>query len=177
MLRRELDAGFRESGWLVRRHYFYAGKLEAGAPFTRRQYRRLVAAQADEPVLVMRDERSERQWWIYRGAFYCENEGLQALEVKALVLEREAKRRRKLDRAIAYLEQGEQATSPSRTQIPDDVKLFVWQRDGGRCVGCGSNQRLEFDHVIPLALGGANTARNLQVLCEDCNRAKGASIA
>jgi MoxR-like ATPase len=64
-----------------------------------------------------------------------------------------------------------------RETIPDDVKIFVWQRDEGACVKCGSNLDLEFDHIIPVALGGSNTARNLQVLCEKCNRAKGARLA
>jgi 5-methylcytosine-specific restriction endonuclease McrA len=52
----------------------------------------------------------------------------------------------------------------------------VWDRDGGACVQCGERFELQFDHVIPLALGGANTAENLQVLCGDCNRAKGATV-
>lgn len=64
-----------------------------------------------------------------------------------------------------------------RPPIPDDVKMFVWQRDGGSCVKCGSQENLEFDHVIPLSKGGSNTARNLQLLCERCNRSKGAAIA
>ena len=76
--------------------------------------------------------------------------------------------------ALVFLEA---LDSPARTSIPDEVKVFVWNRDRGRCVKCDSNQRLEFDHVIPLALGGANTARNLQLLCETCNRSKGAAIA
>ncbi len=60
--------------------------------------------------------------------------------------------------------------------IPDDVKLFVWQRDGGRCVKCGSQEKLEFDHIIPISKGGGNTARNLQLLCEKCNRVKGGNL-
>jgi 5-methylcytosine-specific restriction endonuclease McrA len=41
---------------------------------------------------------------------------------------------------------------------------------------CGSQDRLELDHIIPLAMGGSNTARNIQVLCERCNREKGATL-
>jgi len=52
----------------------------------------------------------------------------------------------------------------------------VWQRGSGRCVSCGNNQNLEFDHVIPVAMGGANAARNLQLLCQACNREKGANL-
>lgn len=63
-----------------------------------------------------------------------------------------------------------------REPIPDNVKIFVWQRDKGRCVMCGSQEKLEFDHIIPLALGGSNTERNIQLLCEKHNRNKGARI-
>lgn len=61
-------------------------------------------------------------------------------------------------------------------RIPQEVKDRVWNRDGGKCVECGSNQNLEFDHIIPFSKGGANTYRNLQLLCESCNRSKSASI-
>ena len=64
----------------------------------------------------------------------------------------------------------------SREPIPESVRIFVWRRDGGKCVRCGNNERLEFDHIIPLAEGGSNTERNLQLLCEACNRGKGAKI-
>ncbi|MDC0514629.1 HNH endonuclease [Flavobacteriaceae bacterium] len=59
----------------------------------------------------------------------------------------------------------------SRT-ISQDVKDRVWNRDGGKCIECGSNENLEFDHIIPFSKGGANTYRNIQLLCEPCNRSK-----
>jgi hypothetical protein len=63
-----------------------------------------------------------------------------------------------------------------RKAIKPEIKNQVWNRDGGRCVRCGTNQKLEFDHIIPHSKGGADTYRNLQLLCESCNRSKGASI-
>ena len=63
-----------------------------------------------------------------------------------------------------------------RQYIPSSVKILVWRRDERRCVECGSQERLEFDHIIPVSTGGSNTARNLQLLCERCNRRKGAGI-
>jgi Holliday junction resolvasome RuvABC ATP-dependent DNA helicase subunit len=63
-----------------------------------------------------------------------------------------------------------------RQSISDDVKIFVWQRDRGCCAKCGSQENLEYDHIIPVSKGGSNTARNIQLLCEKCNRAKSSNI-
>lgn len=60
----------------------------------------------------------------------------------------------------------------NRTRIPEDVQIFVWRRDQGRCVKCGSRENLEFDHIIPVSKGGSNSARNIQLLCQKCNRTK-----
>ena len=64
----------------------------------------------------------------------------------------------------------------ARPRISDKDKTFVWQRDQGACVECGSKENLEFDHIIPFSKGGSTTPRNLQLLCEACNRRKGAHL-
>ncbi len=60
--------------------------------------------------------------------------------------------------------------------IPQDVRIAVAARDGGRCrmPGCGSTDDLHYDHVIPWSKGGANTVNNIQLLCGYHNRLKGA---
>ena len=63
-----------------------------------------------------------------------------------------------------------------REGIPEKVRREVWRRDGGRCAKCGSQEKLEYDHIIPLSKGGSNTARNIQLLCESCNRKKSDKI-
>lgn len=63
-----------------------------------------------------------------------------------------------------------------REPIPQHVQDTVWRRDGGRCVKCGSQENLEFDHIIPLSKGGSNTVRNIQLLCQKCNREKSNKI-
>jgi hypothetical protein len=71
------------------------------------------------------------------------------------------------------------ATAPAaarRQAIPERVRHEVWRRDRGTCVECGSRGRLEFDHIIPVSRGGANTVRNLELRCEPCNRRKGARV-
>lgn len=63
-----------------------------------------------------------------------------------------------------------------RKAITKSVRIFVWQRDGGKCSQCESRENLEFDHIIPISKGGSNTERNIQILCETCNRRKSAKI-
>ena len=63
-----------------------------------------------------------------------------------------------------------------RKHIPQNIKDKVWNRDGGKCAECGSSEKLEFDHIIPHSKGGADTYRNLQLLCEQCNRSKSNEI-
>ena len=72
--------------------------------------------------------------------------------------------------------QGDLAGSPGR-YIPTLVKEAVWRRDHGMCADCGSNELLEFDHIIPFSLGGSNTYRNVQLLCQTCNRKKWDSLS
>ncbi len=66
------------------------------------------------------------------------------------------------------------ASNPEKNSrfIPENVRNKVWRRDKGKCVQCETNKNLEFDHIIPFSKGGSNTARNLQLLCEKCNREK-----
>lgn len=62
---------------------------------------------------------------------------------------------------------------PHNRMIPAEVKLEVWKRDGGKCVTCGSNENLHFDHVIPYSLGGSSlVAKNIQLLCARHNLQK-----
>jgi hypothetical protein len=97
------------------------------------------------------------------------------LTVKHLVLSQDdtfADMRRDIER----FEGLEEAAATPREPIPADVRMFVWKRDQGCCVLCRNNERLEYDHIIPLARGGSNTERNIQLLCEGCNRRKAATI-
>jgi len=71
---------------------------------------------------------------------------------------------------------GEAEDKPDR-YVPPEVKLAVWRRDQGKCVQCKSKEKLEYDHIIPVSKGGSNTERNVQLLCEKCNREKAAEIA
>lgn len=60
--------------------------------------------------------------------------------------------------------------------IPPRVKERVAARAGDRCQHCQreivGKLRAEFDHVIPLILGGKHAETNLQLLCNECHAGK-----
>lgn len=164
---------------------FRAGKLRfpQNSVWFKKEYQKIIAQQLNEPVRL--GEQNERTYWTFQNKFYWDDDNLSSIEVKALALDREYKKKRKIQRAISRMEQVQTQSSSNLSQrlgnlpretIPNEVKMYVWQRDQGRCAKCGSNQYLEFDHIIPLSLGGSNTARNLQLLCEKCNREKGGNL-
>jgi hypothetical protein len=61
----------------------------------------------------------------------------------------------------------------SRGAVDPQRRVRLLERDGNKCVWCGSTERLVLDHVIPVALGGDNSDDNYQVLCRGCNSKKG----
>jgi len=158
-------------GW---RWCFARGETPLGPAWSTRRVRAIEAAQRERPVALVREGRACS--WLFEERFYREDEGLSEHDVLALVRERERRARRTLERAHATLARaGEGAPAPGRERIPADVRRVVFERDGGRCVDCGSDFDLQYDHVIPHSLGGASTAANLQVLCASCNQRKGVS--
>jgi hypothetical protein len=66
----------------------------------------------------------------------------------------------------------DRSITQSTRHIPRDVRQRVWQRYGGRCAECSSDQYLEFDHIVPVARGGSNSDGNVQLLCRRCNGEK-----
>jgi hypothetical protein len=111
--------------------------------------------------------------WALSGAEQCySDEELRLVFLDAIDLQR-----RKFERLKSRLDR--RAQSPLRTRreiVPEEVRIYVWRRDNGRCVQCGNDENLEYDHIIPVSKGGSNTERNIQLLCELCNRRKSDSI-
>lgn len=57
------------------------------------------------------------------------------------------------------------------------VRAVVFERDDYTCGYCGSRpERLECDHIIPVARGGSNDLDNLRAACGPCNRRKHAKM-
>jgi hypothetical protein len=164
-------------GFLFAKRYFFVGTGCPPVRLTARDVEEWGLRSGSVPVLVA--STKARRYWLYRGAFVWENQGLAPKDVMALIHDRDRKRVRALDRAHVLLdvEQGRSAEMPRRRQpIPREVRQEVFARDGGRCVECQSDFDLQYDHVIPWSHGGADTTQNLQLLCAPCNTQKGASF-
>lgn len=130
--------------------------------------------QASRPVLVGHDGKGSKFYaYLDRHFQFHDYVGYEAVwdELDA-VLHREQSRRASAHQLVEPAD----ARTSARGFIPQAVRLEVFERDGGACVSCGSRSELEFDHVIPVSLGGSSSEPNLQVLCRPCNRAKGAAL-
>lgn len=53
-----------------------------------------------------------------------------------------------------------------------EIRQFVYERDGGKCLYCTTPVRLDechIHHVFELSQGGTNHPSNLKTLCKDCH--------
>lgn len=64
----------------------------------------------------------------------------------------------------------------SGTHTADDIVL-IFKMQRGKCAYCRISIKngYDVDHIIPLAKGGTNWARNIQLTCEPCNQTKHAA--
>jgi hypothetical protein len=131
-----------------------------------------------EAIVISPDlNREERIGLLIVNHSYEAEEACELVDT-AIDAEFKAKLKDKKREIIKAIEEKYPSNLPEvkREPIPEDVKREVWRRDNGHCVKCNSQEKLEFDHIIPIIKGGSNTARNLQLLCQKCNRQKGEEI-
>ncbi len=126
---------------------------------------------------AVKDKLEGYNFHVYKDDLYCvDSESYTEEEQRLLIKEYYFKKEKKfksLQKEIHLFEKLDVAQGQSsREPIPEDVRFAVWRRDEGKCVKCGSKENLEFDHIIPVSKGGSNTERNIQLLCERCNREK-----
>ena len=94
------------------------------------------------------------------------------------------------DRGPSSPERGGPAVAPAPGALPESryiprrVKDEVWRRDSGRCayvsadgVRCGETAWLEWDHIVPRAMGGpSDTPANIRLLCRAHNQSEARRI-
>ena len=98
-------------------------------------------------------------------------------QIRLLILEDFDKERRYFEKLkTKFDETTNSEITYKRPRIPENVRIEVWRRDGGKCARCGSREKLEYDHIVPISKGGSNTARNIELLCEKHNRSKSNNV-
>lgn len=121
-----------------------------------------------EPELVKVYEKIRSGIWVYNGIFKLVDawqERINTRKVFKFKLEL-------LDDEVIAINSEPHDIEHNRI-IPTAVKLEVWKRDKGRCVKCGSQDNLHFDHIIPYSKGGSSlVAENIQILCARHNLQK-----
>ena len=53
--------------------------------------------------------------------------------------------------------------------IPKKVKEIVWERDGQRCIICGSHYAMPNSHFIRRSQGGLGIEENIVTMCQRCH--------
>lgn len=131
------------------------------------------------PVFLFSDKNGSdlEVVFIFQNSAYVVTGHFSEEEKSLLVQAEHDKERSKFERLKRKFELAQNLDEkPKRRPIPEDVRVAVWRRDQGTCVRCGSRKRLEYDHIIPVVEGGGDSVRNVELLCESCNRSKGANI-
>jgi hypothetical protein len=132
------------------------------------RFGRLSATQLRRPVFVTKCDG--RAWWWYLNRCWWDDDNLRSRELEDVVLRRDLERVFQADtraRArIAVL--GEAAEADGGPAVPDSLHLSVWSRHRGRCVDCGSAERVNFDRIMATSRRSSETPRNFELRCQTC---------
>lgn len=126
------------------------------------------AASSESPELVRVYEKLLKGMWVYNGTFHLTDAWAEV-----------SGGRRVFKFRLKALEGSSAGTLPRKEPtrvIPSAVKKEVWVRDGGKCVLCGADDEIHYDHELPFSRGGSSTIDNVRILCARHNLEKGARI-
>ncbi len=115
--------------------------------------------------------------YAFKGFYYSIKGHYTEDQIRLLILEDFDKERQRFEKLKTKFDDTYSLEfSYERPRIPESVRVEVWRRDGGKCARCGSREKLEYDHIVPISRGGSNTARNIELLCEKHNRSKSNNV-
>ena len=139
-----------------------------------------VLAQAAESELLYETNILQRLWF-YSGFLLYVNRQCRSerdyeyikLKVEEHVLERGDEYQKLIDKISRLRQISKNRQQITRKQISDNILAFVLLRDLSKCVLCGDDRNLQFDHILPVSRGGNNEPENLRILCRQCNLSRG----
>jgi hypothetical protein len=145
--------------------------LPSGEPTENAKFARAAERKATSKPLVRVYEKLRPGIWSDKGLFE-----LVGYEYRDMGTRRVFKFRMRLSDAPDDVAQRREVDEFRRV-IPAWVKQVVYKRDKGRCVLCGAQDQLHFDHELPFSRGGTGLSPdNVRILCGRHNLQKGARI-
>jgi hypothetical protein len=145
--------------------------LPSGEPTENAKFARAAQPNTASEPLVRVYEKLRPGIWSDKGLFE-----LVGNEYRDVGTRKVFKFRMRLSNAPDDVAQAREAEK-FRRAIPAWVKQAVYKRDKGRCVLCGAQDQLHFDHDLPFSRGGTGlTPENVRILCARHNLEKGSRI-
>ena len=86
MLKRDKKAEFLEIGIVSMKYQFTTEKKFSKSSLSKSKYMKLLELQGSDPVKVMAEEDTNKNWWMFQDEFFIEDEELNADDVKAFAL-------------------------------------------------------------------------------------------
>lgn len=126
------------------------------------------------PLKLREKLEAPLNYCLFCGVVYkLDRPGYMTEEMLLQIWDLQDKERRKFERIKERQNLAGSELKFKRDRIPESVRIEVWRRDEGKCARCGSREKLEMDHIVPVSKGGSNTSRNIELLCQTHNRRKG----
>lgn len=157
-------------------------EMKAGRPLTKDQksevLSRLKNKSARAAQTIVRSHSSEMKKQVGLDYKDIQNEELRKIvkDLRGSVVHTDPQI--SLEDLLLKLCKGEISTPTSELKVevneaPQSVaaaRREVWRRDKSCCVNCKSTYAVEIDHIVPVAVGGASTVKNMRLLCRSCNQ-------
>ena len=86
MLKRDKKAEFLEIGIVSMKYQFTTDKKFSKSSLSKSKYMKLLELQSSDPVKVMAEDDTSKNWWMFQDEFFIEDEELNADDVKAFAL-------------------------------------------------------------------------------------------
>jgi hypothetical protein len=86
MLKRDKKAEFLEVGIVSMKYQFTTEKSFIKKALSKSKYNKLLELQGSDPVKVMEEEDSNKNWWMFQDEFFVEDEDLNSDDLKAFAL-------------------------------------------------------------------------------------------